>query len=92
MGDRREFLKTLAKGVTYAAPVIYTLSTPRPLMAIVTSRMMLFDVQESFSGQLQESSTAPWSSVDLPDAPWTDPAPWERSFPGDVSEPPEDDD
>ena len=40
MTDRREFLKKLAKGTAYAAPVIYTMATPRDLMAITPSHAM----------------------------------------------------
>ncbi len=90
MGDRREFLKALAKGATYAAPVIYTLSTPRELMAIVTSGRY-FDTRDSLNVQLQESST-PWSASDLPEAPWAAPAPWQGPFPAKPPSLPDDSD
>lgn len=41
MTDRREFLKKLAKGTVYGAPVIYTMATPRDLMAFEATMMMM---------------------------------------------------
>ena len=43
MDERREFLKRVAKGAVYVSPVIYTLSSPRDLMANV--RRLLGEVE-----------------------------------------------
>jgi hypothetical protein len=40
MVDRREFLKKLAKGSAYAAPMVYTLATPDHLAAITSGMIM----------------------------------------------------
>jgi len=89
MADRREFLRTLAKGVAYAAPVVYTLSTPRELGAIVTSGMMIFsNLQDSLSVQNLQGRQAPWSTNALPEAPWGAPPPWQRPLPAQPLIPP----
>ncbi len=64
MEDRREFLKKLAKGSVYSAPVIRTLATPPELMAVTQSSMkkgqppvmMLIAPIPTGGG-----STAPWA-------------------------------
>jgi hypothetical protein len=82
MADRREFLRALAKGVAYAAPVVYTLSTPRELGAVVTSGMiMVMNVQDSISVQNLQGTQAPWSTNASPTAPWAAPPPWQRPVP-----------
>ncbi len=79
MDDRRAFLRKLAKGAAYAAPVIYTLSTPRDLMAVITSGMiMLSNVQDSVSFQGAEGPAAPWNTRAEPVAPWAVQPPWAR--------------
>jgi len=74
MTDRREFLKKLAKGAVYSAPVIYTMSTPRELRAIVTSGMFMFNSARA-SDQTPEIR-APWEGSSQPTSPWQEPAPW----------------
>ncbi len=66
MEERREFLKKLAKGTAYAAPLIYTLSTPRDLMAIVTSGMMSFSQRVADPLGIEPPGSQP---------PWSQPAP-----------------
>jgi hypothetical protein len=41
MIDRRDFLKKLAKGSAYTAPIVYTLARPAHLAAIITSGMIM---------------------------------------------------
>ena len=79
MTGRREFLKNLAKGAAYAAPVIYTLSTPRDLMAIVTSGMVMLPAG---SAQTSDPAAAPWSVPPASSAPWDAPSPWSAPPPG----------
>ena len=79
MTDRREFLRKLAKGAAYAAPVIYTLSTPRDLMAIITSGMMgAGNVRDTIQLEGQGTFQAPWDASRQPLAPWSVKPPWER--------------
>lgn len=74
MEDRREFLKRIARGAVYAAPVVVTLATPARLPAIVTTGMMImlpFSREEPAApAQEVPGSTAPWTQ----DAPWSAPA------------------
>ncbi|GMV04542.1 MAG: hypothetical protein AMXMBFR53_08220 [Gemmatimonadota bacterium] len=74
MTDRRAFLKGLAKGAVYAAPVIYTLSTPRELMAIITSGMIMMALT---ADPLEvEMPAAPWGQAPQTTAPWSVSPPW----------------
>ena len=75
MTDRREFLKKLARTAAYSAPVIYTLSTPRELHAIVTSGMM-WGASMAAPSQQGLSSQAPWDQSAPGQAPWNRSAPW----------------
>lgn len=75
MTDRREFLKKLAKGAVYSAPIIYTMSTPRELRAIVTSGMIMVFNSARASDQAPQVK-APWEGSSQPASPWEEPAPW----------------
>jgi len=79
MNDRRDFLKTVAKGAVYAAPVVYTLSTPRELRAIVTSGMFMTGRSQVAPGAqpaTQQGVQAPWATPPENASPWTTPPPW----------------
>jgi len=87
MVDRRGFLRKLAKGAAYAAPAIYTLSTPRDLSAIITSGMIVFMAQQTPAAQ-SEGPQAPWNVPPQTMSPWAEPPPWGQSPPGGTSSPP----
>lgn len=87
MADRREFLRKLVKGAAYAAPAIYTLSTPRDLSAIVTSGMIMWSESQQAPAQT-EGPEAPWSVPPQTTSPWAEPAPWDKPPSGGTSSPP----
>jgi len=72
MSDRREFLKKLARGTAYAAPIIYTLSTPRELSAIIVSGMIMIG---GMGGSIVAGDEIPGSTAPGSQAPWSAPPP-----------------
>lgn len=89
--DRREFLRRIARGVVWSAPVISTLAAPSSAVAQVSNPgMMMWTIcdwfpvlcswlggAEATSGQ-QSTPSSPVReapSVDLPEAPWSRPPP-----------------
>ena len=66
--SRKEFLKKLARGSIYAAPVVSTLLTPRSVSAQASQAMMGAGPPGGGNmGGMQEQS--------LPAAPWSKPPP-----------------
>ena len=65
--SRKEFLKKLAQGSIYAAPVVSTLLTPRSVSAQESQAMMGAGPPPMGMGGMQERN--------LPDAPWFKPPP-----------------
>lgn len=83
MPERREFLKKLVKSTAYVAPVIYTLSAPRQLGAVVTSGMIMWmNTQQSVQGADDLGTQAPWSVAPQTTAPWETAPPWSAPPPG----------
>ena len=76
----------VAKGAAYSAPVVYTLSTPRELRAIVTSGMFMTGRSQVAPGAQPASQgvQAPWAAPPENASPWTTPPPWgtESGSPG----------
>jgi hypothetical protein len=68
MGDRRDFLLKVAKGVAYSAPVMRTLASPPSLVAQATSGkggmemgMLVIQRPEPATPPPLTTSTAPWA-------------------------------
>lgn len=91
---RREFLRRLARGIAYTAPVIQTFAAPSAASAQATSGMMMQPtlcdwfpalcmlLGFSSAGDSGASAvSAPTGSSELPTAPWSAPAPWEQRQP-----------
>lgn len=79
MVDRRDFLRKLGSSAVYAVPVIYTLTTPRDLAAIVTSGMdtgMMMDMMMMNMMGNALFSDPPWATQPGAASPWATPSPW----------------
>ena len=61
--SRKEFLKKLARGSAYVAPVVSTLLTPRSVSAQQSQVMVMM------------GGMPPMQQRNLPDAPWFKPPP-----------------
>ena len=66
--SRKEFLKRLARGSIYVAPVVSTLLTPRSVSAQASQAMM-------GSGNMGQSGMGAMQVRNLPEAPWFKPPP-----------------
>ncbi len=91
--SRRRFLARIARGATYAAPVIYTFAAPPAATAQTSGPPMMtfcdyFPVlcrwlggnNETTDFTLDPNSTTPPGqspSIKLPTAPWSVPPPWQ---------------
>lgn len=74
--DRREFLKRLAQGTAYAAPIIYSMVLPERLMASHKPSH-----QPPGMGAAVLAEPTPTGDPIAP-SPATEPAPWDAPPPG----------
>lgn len=79
MDDRREFLRKMARGIAYSAPVITTLAVPKELRAINVSDfnmgMGMGNLQSSPEGI---GPSSPWAEPPAAAPPWSGNSPGTR--------------
>jgi len=78
MDDRRAFLKKLAKGMVYSAPVVTTLAFPKELRAINISNFMMSGISAAPESQTGIGVPSPWAEAPTAAPPWSGNSPGTR--------------